>query len=201
LRLQRGWGKAQLRPRLLSEAILVEQFLPLVACGMDFKITQITPAEVPELLRLIRELARFERLEHELKATVPSLRKALFGPQPVAGALLARCDGKAVGYAIYFSTFSSFVGRPGLWLEDLYVRPRFRKRGIGRRLIEAVAGVAAQRNCGRFEWTALNWNRNALEFYQRLGAKALNEWVLVRLDSRGMRRLAAMRHKRIHAGT
>ena len=179
--------------------MLVEQFLPLVACGMDFKITPITPAEVPELLKLIRELARFERLEPEMKATVASLRKALFGPQPVAGALLARCDGKVVGYAIYFSTFSSFVGRPGLWLEDLYVRPRFRQRGIGRLLIEAVAGIAAQRNCGRFEWTALNWNRNALEFYERLGAKALNEWVLVRLDSRGLRRLAATRQKRIQA--
>jgi GNAT superfamily N-acetyltransferase len=166
---------------------------------MDFTITQITPAEVPELLKLIRELARFERLEHEMKTTGASLRKALFGPQPVAGALLARCEGKAVGYAIYFSTFSSFVGRPGLWLEDLYVRPRFRKRGIGRRLIEAVAEVAAKRNCGRFEWTALNWNRNALEFYRRLGAKALNEWVLVRLDSRGLRRLAATGRKRIQA--
>ncbi|HXI70294.1 MAG TPA: GNAT family N-acetyltransferase [Verrucomicrobiae bacterium] len=163
---------------------------------MDLKIAPLTPAEVPELLKLVRELARFEKLEHEMKATVTSLRKALFGPQPVAGALLARCDGKAAGYAIYFSTFSSFVGRPGLWLEDLYVRPQFRKCGIGRRLIEAVAGVAAGRNCGRFEWTALDWNQNALEFYRRLGAKALNEWVLVRLDSRGLRRLAATARKR-----
>jgi len=190
-------ARAELHHQLSSEAKLVEQFRPLLACGMDFTITQITPAEVPELLKLIRELARFERLEHELKATVASLRKALFGPQPVAGALLARCEGKAVGYAIYFSTFSSFVGRPGLWLEDLYVRPKFRQRGVGRRLIEAVAGVAATRNCGRFEWTALNWNRNALEFYKRLGAKALNEWVLVRLDSRGLRRLAATGKERI----
>jgi GNAT superfamily N-acetyltransferase len=163
---------------------------------MDFKITPIRSAEVPELLKLIRELARFERLEHEMKATVTSLRKALFGPQPAAEALLARCDGKAVGYAIYFPTFCSFAGRPGLWLEDLYVRPRFRKCGIGRALIEAVARVAAKRNCGRFEWIALNWNRNALEFYQRLGAKALDEWVLIRLDSRGLRRLAATRHKK-----
>ena len=166
---------------------------------MDFSIGTITAEEIPALLEMIRELARFERLEHEMKATVASLRKALFGRQPVAGALLARCDGKAVGYAIYFSTFSSFVGRPGLWLEDLYVRPRFRKRGIGRRLIEAVAGVAARRNCGRFEWTALNWNQNALEFYKSLGANALNEWVLVRLDSRGLRQLAATGDKRIRA--
>lgn len=167
---------------------------------MDFTIAPLTPAEVPELLKLIRELARFERLEHEVKATVVSLRQSLFGRQPAAGALLARRGRQAVGYAIYFSTFSSFVGRPGLWLEDLYVRPRFRQHGIGRALIEAVAGVAAKRNCGRFEWTALNWNRNALEFYRRLGAKALEEWVLVRLDSRGLRRLAASRRKRIPSG-
>ena len=158
---------------------------------MDFKIAPITPAEVPQLLRLIRELARFERLEHEVEATVTSLRKALFGSQPLAGALIARCDGKAVGYAIYFPTFCSFLGRSGLWLDDLYVRPQFRKRGIGRRLIEAVARVAAARNCGRFEWIALNWNQNALEFYRRLGAKAMDEWVLIRLDSRSLRRLVA----------
>lgn len=166
---------------------------------MELKIAPITTTEVPELLKLIRELARFEKLEHEMKASVPSLRKALFGSHAAAGALLARCDGKTAGYAIYFSTFSSFVGRPGLWLEDLYVRPPFRKRGIGRRLIQAVAEVAAKRNCGRFEWTALNWNRNALEFYQRLGAKELNDWVLVRLDSRGLRRLAATGRKKIPA--
>ena len=168
---------------------------------MDFEITSITSAEIPELLKLIRELARFERLEHEVEATVASLRKALFGPQPVAGALLARCDGKAVGYAIHFSTFSSFVGRPGLWLEDLYVRPKFRQRGVGRQLIEAVARIAAERNCGRFEWTALNWNKNALDFYRRLGAKALDEWVLIRLDSHGLRRLAAKNSKRIRKRT
>ena len=158
---------------------------------MVVKITKITTTQVPELLKLIRELARFEHLEHEVEATVASLRKAFFGPQSTAGALVAQCDGKVVGYAVYFSTFSTFIGRPGLWLEDLYVRPKFRKHGIGRRLIEAVAGIAAQRNCGRFEWTALNWNKNALKFYRRLGAKAMDQWVLIRLDSRGLRRLAA----------
>lgn len=162
---------------------------------MAVEITEITPAQVPELLTLIRELARFERLEHEVEATVASLRKALFGPQSAAGALIAHCDGKAAGYAVYFSTFSSFIGRPGLWLEDLYVRPPFRKRGIGRQLIEAVARVAAKRNCGRFEWTALNWNKDALDFYRRLGARALDEWILIRLDARGLRRLAATKRK------
>jgi GNAT superfamily N-acetyltransferase len=157
---------------------------------MDVTVTKTTPTQVPALLKLIRELARFERLEHEVKATVTSLRKSLFGRQSQAGALLAHCDGEAIGYAVYFSTFSTFIGRPGLWLEDLYVRPQFRQRGIGRRLIEAVARIAAERNCGRLEWTALNWNQNALEFYSRLGAKVMDEWVLIRLDSKSLRRLA-----------
>ena len=162
---------------------------------MDFHIAPITSAEVPVLLKLIRELARFEKLEHELKATVPALRKAMFGPQPMAGALLAHCEGKAVGYAIYFTTFSSFLGRPGLWLDDLYVRPKFRRCGIGQGLIKAVAEVAAERNCGRFEWTALDWNKNALAFYRSLGAKTLDEWVLIRLDARGLRRLTGTHPK------
>lgn len=169
---------------------LVEGFRLTLACRMDVTIAPITSAQVPELLKLIRELARFEKMEHELEATVGSLRKALFGSRRVAGALLARCNGKAVGYAVYFSTFSTFVGRQGLWLEDLYVRPEFRQRGIGKRLIEAVARIAAERNCGRFEWTALNWNRNALDFYRRLGAKPMAEWVLIRMDATRLRRLA-----------
>jgi GNAT superfamily N-acetyltransferase len=158
---------------------------------MDAVITKITPARIPELLKLIRELARFEHLEHEMEATVGSLRKSLFGPRPVAGALLAECDGKLSGYAIYYFTFSSFVGRPGLWLEDVYVRPQFRHRGLGRRLIEAVARIGAERNCGRFEWTALNWNRKALDFYAGLGARTMDEWVVLRLNAGELRRLAA----------
>jgi GNAT superfamily N-acetyltransferase len=157
---------------------------------MRATITPITPARVPELLTMIRELARFERLEHEVEATGTSLRKSFFGSRPAAGALVADCDGELAGYAIYFFTFSSFVGRPGIWLEDLYVRPQFRRQGLGRRMIEAVARVGANRNCGRFEWTALNWNRKALKFYRRLGARAMDEWVLLRLDAGGLRRLA-----------
>jgi GNAT superfamily N-acetyltransferase len=130
-----------------------------------------------------------------VNATVGLLRKSLFGRNPVAGVLLARCEDQAVGYAVYFSTFSTFSGRPGMWLEDLYVRPKFRQRGIGSRLIKAVARIAAERNCGRFEWTALNWNRTALDFYRRLGAEAMDEWVLIRLDAKGLRRLAALKSK------
>lgn len=159
---------------------------------MEVSIKEITPDEVTGLLELIRELARFERLEHEVEATVESLADSFFGAKLVAGALIARANGEMAGYALYFFTFSSFVGRAGIWLEDLYVRPQFRQRGIGRALIEAVARVGAERNCGRFEWTALNWNNNALDFYRRLGAKAMDEWILLRLNADGLRRLAAV---------
>jgi Acetyltransferases len=157
---------------------------------MDYSIDQITRDEVPDLLELIRELARFEKLEHEVEATPELLSDSLFGPKPVAGALLGRVDGEVAGYALYFFTFSSFIGRPGIWLEDLYVRPAFRRQGLGRAMIEAVARIGAERNCGRFEWTALNWNKNALDFYRKLGALTMDEWVLVRLNSHGLRRVA-----------
>src|SRR4051794_18644152 len=110
-------------------------------------ITPLTPSEIPVLLELIRELARFERLEHEVAGPAESFRDAFFGPQPAAGCLLARRDGEVAGYAIYFFTFSSFAGRRGLWLDDLYVRPQFRRQGIGRELIQAAAAVAVEHNC------------------------------------------------------
>jgi GNAT superfamily N-acetyltransferase len=157
---------------------------------MHSSIGPITPAEVPVLLEMIRELARFERLEHEVEATVESLQQYLFGPQTVAGALLARAGSEVAGYALYFFTFSSFTGRPGMWLDDLYVRPPFRQRGLGRALIQGVAEVALERNCARFEWTALDWNTNALEFYRNLGARAMEDWVLLRLNAEGLRRAA-----------
>jgi len=149
---------------------------------MNITLAPVTPAEIPVLLELIRELAKFEKLEHEFTATEKSLQKAFFGPQPAAGTLLARVDGEPAGYAIYFSTFSSFTGRAGLWLDDLYVLPQFRKRGLGRQLIEAVARLAAERGCGRFEWIALDWNERALEFYRSLGAQTLDYWVLLRVN-------------------
>jgi len=158
---------------------------------MDIAIAPVTSAEVPTLLDLIRELARIEKLEHEVGATADSLHQSLFGPQPAAGALFARCDGEVAGYAIYFFTFSSFVGRPGIWLEDVYVRPPFRKRGLGRGLIAAVARIGLERGCGRFEWTALNWNARALEFYRSLGAQVMNEWVLLRVSPADLRKLGS----------
>jgi GNAT superfamily N-acetyltransferase len=158
---------------------------------MDVAIRKVTPARIPELLKLIRELAKFERLGHEVQATVESLRKHLCGSKPAAGALIVECDGKLAGYAVYFFTFSTFVGRPGIWLDDVYVRPKFRHLGVGRRLIEAVARIGARRNCGRFEWTVLNWNKKALDFYVRLGAQVMDDWLLIRQNESGLRRLAA----------
>jgi GNAT superfamily N-acetyltransferase len=158
-----------------------------LVCRMEITIAPATRADIPMLLELIRELARFERLENEFTATAESLERALFGPQPVAGALMAQMDCEAAGYAIYFSTFSSFTGRSGLWLDDLYVRPQFRKRGLGRRLIKAVARIAAEQGCLRFEWLALDWNERALEFYRGLGARTLDEWVLLRVNPAELR--------------
>jgi GNAT superfamily N-acetyltransferase len=157
---------------------------------MNFTIDPVRPAELPDLLALIKELARFEKLEHEVEAKVEDLELSFFDARPVAGALLARRGRELAGYAIYFFTFSSFVGRRGIWLEDLYVRPEFRKQGLGRALIEAVARVGTDHNCCRFEWTALNWNKPALNFYQKLGAATLDEWVLLRLNAGGLRQLA-----------
>ncbi len=154
---------------------------------MAITLAPVTPDEISVLMELIRELARFEKLEHEFVATAEGLHTAFFGAQPSAGALLARVDGEPAGYAIYFSTFSSFTGRPGVWLDDLFVLPQFRKRGLGRKLIEAVAKIAAERGCARFEWLALDWNERALEFYRGLGARTLDEWVLLRIHPAELR--------------
>jgi GNAT superfamily N-acetyltransferase len=157
---------------------------------MEFNIRPVAPEDLAGLLELIRELARFERLEHEVQATEETLRNSFFGPQPAAGAFLARCGDDLAAYAIYFFTFSSFIGRPGIWLDDVYVRPQFRGQRLGRALFRAVARVGLERNCGRFEWTALDWNEKALEFYRKIGAQPMNEWVLLRLDAAGLQKLA-----------
>jgi GNAT superfamily N-acetyltransferase len=158
---------------------------------MNAEITPITKAEVPLLLELIIELATFERLEKEVESTVEILTESLFGARPAAGAFLARVDGKLAGYAIYFFTFSSFLGRAGIWLEDVYVRPDFRQRGLGSGLIKAVAKVGVERNCGRFEWVALDWNERALEIYRKMGARTMSEWVMLRMTAADIRRLAS----------
>jgi GNAT superfamily N-acetyltransferase len=160
-----------------------------------FTINSATAKDVPILLAMIRELAEFERLSHELEVTADSLRSALFGKRPVAAALLARVDGAPAGYAVYYHTFSTFVGRPGIFLEDVYVRPEFRKRGIGRALLEAVARIGMEIGGGRFEWIALRWNENAFRFYRSLGAKVMDEWAMLRMNSREVGNLVAAKVK------
>jgi GNAT superfamily N-acetyltransferase len=149
-----------------------------------FTINSASEPDVPALLAMIRELAEFEHLAHELEVTETSLREALFGERPVAAALLGWVDGYPAGYAVYYRTFSTFVGRSGIFLDDLYVRPEHRKHGLGRALLEAVAKIGAELGGGRFEWVALRWNENAFRFYRSLGAKVMDEWSLLRMNGR-----------------
>ncbi len=156
-----------------------------------FTINPATESDVHPLLNMIRELAEFERLAHELEVTADSLRAALFGERPVAAALLARVGNEPAGYAVYFQTFSTFVGRPGIFLDDLYVRPLFRKCGIGRALLQRVAKIGADLGGGRFEWITLRWNVNALHFYHSIGAQMMDDWALLRMNRQEVRQLVS----------
>ena len=149
---------------------------------MTLSIDAATPADVPVLMTLIGELAEFERLAHEVVVTEASLGEALFGPRPAVEAVVARSGGEVAGFALFFHNFSTFIGRRGLFLEDLYVRPAFRGAGVGRHLLVHVARLAASRGCGRMEWAVLNWNRRAIGFYESLGARPINDWTVYRLD-------------------
>ena len=158
-------------------------------------IRDATPDDVPALHALICELADFEKLRHAVTATEDDLRRALFGERPSAEAILAEVDGAgsaklAAGFALYFQNYSTFVGKPGLYLEDLYVRPSARGSGVGRALFVEVARRAAQRGCGRMEWAALEWTERAIRFYEGLGARQLSDWRLLRLDAEGLSALS-----------
>jgi len=146
--------------------------------------------DVPILLKLFRELAEYERLEHELRATEERLSEALFGERPAAEALIAERDGEALGYALFFTTFSSFLTSTGVWLEDLFVRPAHRGEGVGRTLLAAVAARVREQGGERLEWAALDWNELALGFYRRLGAETMGEWITHRLDGEALERVA-----------
>lgn len=145
-------------------------------------LTPVTRGDVPALLGLILELARFERLEHEVVATETLLEDALFGPGRNAEAVIARDGDTLVGFALWFHNFSTFLGRRGLYLEDLYVRPEHRGKGYGRTLLAYVAGIAVERDCGRMEWAVLDWNVRAEGFYQSMGAEPKTEWTIFRLS-------------------
>jgi len=144
------------------------------------------PADVPALVGLIRELAEFEHLTHLCVVTPEGLEPQLFGPRPAAEALVAEVSGQVVGFALFFTNFSTFLGLPGLYLEDLYVQPAHRGAGIGRALLERLGTLAVQRGCGRFEWSVLDWNEPAIRFYEKMGAQLLPDWRICRVSGEAL---------------
>lgn len=157
----------------------------------QFLIRAAAPADVAELLRLIHELAVYEKLEHMAVGTPPLLHEALFGKRPVCEALIAEVGGRAVGFALYFSTFSTFLCKAGLYLEDLFVEPAHRGSGIGKALLKRLAAITVERDGGRFEWRVLDWNEPSIRFYEALGATIMREWLLARVTGPELARLAA----------
>jgi GNAT superfamily N-acetyltransferase len=153
-------------------------------------IRTATPDDIATILRFIRELAEYEREPDAVKATEPMLLGALFGPKPVAEALIAEADGAPVGFAIFFQNFSTWTGRPGIYLEDLYVTPEARGSGMGKALLRHLAGIALDRDCARFEWAVLDWNTPAIEFYDAMGATSQDEWTVRRVAGDALVKLA-----------
>jgi GNAT superfamily N-acetyltransferase len=158
----------------------------------ELTIRMAGPDDAPTIAALVRELAIYVKHEHHAKATPDDFRLHLFGPKPAAEAALAELGGRAVGFALWFSTFSTFRGQRGLYLEDLFVKPECRGRGIGKALLAAVAAKAVERGCGRLEWSVLDWNTAAAGFYRSLAAQPLDEYTVYRIDEEPLRRLAAM---------
>ena len=148
------------------------------------------PADVPAIVGLIRELAEFEHLSHLVKVTPQSLEPHLFGARPVAEALVVELDRQVVAFALFFTNFSTFLGQPGLYLEDLYVQPAHRRCGIGRALLRQLATLAVQRQYGRFEWSVLDWNQDAISFYTSMGATLMTDWRICRVAGESLAALA-----------
>jgi GNAT superfamily N-acetyltransferase len=156
----------------------------------QLRIEPAVPADVTNIVGLIRELAEFERLLDQFIATEAALHESLFGTKPYAEVLMARLDGESVGFALFFHNYSTFRAQPGIYLEDLYVRPAYRGEGIGEALLKRIARLAVERGCGRFEWSVLDWNQRAVDFYKALGAEPLNEWTMFRVSGDNLLRLA-----------
>lgn len=144
-----------------------------------------------QILAFIRELAEYEKLAHEVVADEAGLAARLFGERPYAEALIAEVDGAPAGFALFFHNFSTFVGKPGLYLEDVFVRPQYRGLGLGKRLMVRLAKIALERDCGRFEWSVLDWNQPAIDFYRSLGAVGMDEWTVQRVTGDALQALAA----------
>jgi GNAT superfamily N-acetyltransferase len=156
----------------------------------DLIISRAKESDLPEILGLVRELAIYEKILHLLTATVDDYRECLFGKKAVAEALVARKGAEAVGYAIFFRNFSTFLGKAGIYLEDIFVQPQYRGQGIGKKLLATVAAIAHERGCGRLEWSVLDWNKPSIDFYRSLGAVGLDEWTIFRMDQAGIANLA-----------
>ena len=159
----------------------------------QIQIRPATPDDVPLILTFLRELATYEKLAHEVVATETDMHAALFGERPVIETVIASLDGEPVGYALFFPTFSTFLGKPGLYLEDLYVRPAARGFGVGRKLLEHLARITVERGWGRLEWSVLDWNEPSIAFYKKMGARPMDEWTVFRLT--GRRRFNGWRRK------
>ncbi|MCC7416064.1 MAG: GNAT family N-acetyltransferase [Acidobacteria bacterium] len=162
-----------------------------------FRIQAASPDDVPLILRFIRELAAYERLSHEVVATEDLLRATLFGARPAAEVVVARAGDEPAGFAMYFQTYSTFLARPGMYLEDLFVLPEWRGRGLGRQLLAHLARVAVERGYGRMEWSVLDWNEQALGVYRAVGARPMDEWTVQRLTGDALRALAQTAAPRI----
>lgn len=147
--------------------------------------------DVPLILELIQGLAEYERLAHEVVATEEKLRHTLFGAKPVAEVLIAEQDGTPAGFALFFHNYSTFLAKPGIYLEDLFVKPSFRGKGIGKALLVRLARVAVERDCGRLEWSVLDWNEPAIRFYRSLGSRPMDEWTVHRVSGDALLQLAA----------
>jgi GNAT superfamily N-acetyltransferase len=156
----------------------------------NLQIDPASEADVPVVLEMIKALAEYEKLSHEVVATEAGLRQALFGPRPFAEAIVGRVASEPVGFALFFHNFSTFRGAPGLYLEDLFVYPAWRGRGFGQSLLASVAGVAVERGCHRMEWAVLDWNEPSIGFYRRAGAVAMDDWTVFRLTGEALRNLA-----------
>ena len=156
----------------------------------ETRVREATEEDVPLVLSLIRDLAEYEKLSQEVVATEGDLRANLFGERPVAEVLIADHDGVPAGFALFFHNFSTFLGKPGIYLEDLYVKPELRGAGIGKKLLVHLARLAKKRGCGRLEWWVLDWNEPSIGFYRKIGAVAMDDWTVYRLTGQALSRLA-----------
>lgn len=158
---------------------------------MTISIRPATAADLPLIAQLIRDLAEYERLAHEVRFDDQVLAAKLFGPRPYAEVVIGEIDGAAQGFALFFHNFSTFEGRPGIYLEDLFVRPEARGSGLGKALLSHLAALAVERDCARLEWWVLDWNEPAIGFYKKLGARFMDEWTVMRVDGDALQQLGA----------